>query len=239
MTQQSKLGILYLIPSPIDPGNKDSIPSATVNVIREIKYMVVERARTARRFIKLLVPDAIIDQYKIIEAGSVFEEQSIQKVLKWLESGKNVGIMSEAGSPAIADPGSNLVLRAHLNGIQVRPLVGPNSIIQALMASGLNGQSFVFHGYFPNKKPELKKKLTELMRDKRLSNFTHICIEAPYRNLFLFTQMKNHLYPKTKLCIASGLDSKEEKIVTKSLAEWNESEVQKIHKVPAIFLFEM
>jgi 16S rRNA (cytidine1402-2'-O)-methyltransferase len=179
-----------------------------------------------------------IAELNIIEGGHQFDSKIVQQGMYWLNEGIDVGLMSEAGSPAIADPGAEFVLKAHKNQIKVVPLVGPNSIFMALMASGLGGQHFCFHGYLPNKKEALITKLKFLANNKSLHSYTHICIETPYRNKFLFEHLKSVLAKNTYLCIASGIQSAKERILTKSLSDWNLSEIELIHKVPSIFLFK-
>jgi 16S rRNA (cytidine1402-2'-O)-methyltransferase len=197
---------------------------------------VVERARTARRFIKSTDHPIAISELQIFELDKNDPLSGLEKFLTVLKSGIHVGVLSEAGCPGIADPGNLAVQYAHKNDIQVIPLVGPSSILLALIASGLNGQNFAFNGYLPNKAPELSKKLKSLEQKFVADNQTQIFMEAPYRNEFILIHCLKMLSPQTKLCIACDINGAAEYIKTKTIQEWKGTDWKQFHKRPAVFL---
>lgn len=229
-------GKIYLIPTVISEEGLSDIPAKTVEVIHKTKVFLVERARTARRFIKQTNPPYKIEELVIIE----IEEKdgtkyNFNQIVEILDSGQNLGIMSEAGCPGIADPGSEVVSKLHRKKYELIPLTGPSSIFLALMASGLNGQNFSFNGYLPIKDDQLKIKLSQLESLIFKTNQTQIFIETPYRNDRMFKFLCSTLNPKILLCIAIDISGNEQKILTKSVAEWKKINF-KIGKYPTVFL---
>lgn len=230
-------GKLYLIPVPLAEGTeKGSYTILHSDVINKIDEYVVENEKTARKFLKtagLTIPQnqLIIHDFGKHAREGVDYNNVFANVLK----GKDIGLMSEAGCPGIADPGADVVLEAHRRHVQVVPLVGPSSILLALMASGFNGQKFTFHGYLPIDKGERSRKIKELEGQSRRESVTQIFIETPFRNNQLLSELLRTCHLHTKLCVAANLTSPEEFICTKSVAEWKQKNVD-LHKIPAIFL---
>lgn len=195
---------------------------------------MVERARTTRRFIKLTDPPYVISDLEILELDKE-GTQHLPELEKLFQQGKSIGLMSESGMPAIADPGSEIVAMAHKMNYQVKPLVGPSSIFLALAASGLNGQNFNFCGYLPIKEGELKSKLREIENKILKEKQTIIFIETPYRNKRIFESLIRFLSGNIKLCVAADITGAKESISTKSISQWK-SNVVILEKVPTIFL---
>ncbi len=233
------LGKLFLIPISIgDVGVERYLPPDNLNVIRAIKYFVVESARTARQYIKSILPEINISDLTILEVDKHHGyNYPKEEVLELLRSGTDVGLMSEAGCPAVADPGHHVVADCHVAGIRVVPLVGPSSILLSLMASGFSGQNFAFHGYLTFDSKERRKILLDWQR-KAQQGETQIFIEAPYRNDKLIEELVELLSPSQKLSVAIDLTTPQEEIITLPLSEWRK--VMKggasWHKRPAIFL---
>jgi 16S rRNA (cytidine1402-2'-O)-methyltransferase len=229
-------GTLYLIPVPLaDEAAAKSFTPYLTNTVNEINEYIVENEKTARKFLKeagLKTPqsDLIMHDYSKHNRDS-----GTADFFKGLQAGNNVGLMSEAGCPGIADPGAGIVEKAHRMGIKVVPLVGPSSILLALMASGFNGQSFTFHGYLPIDKVDRSKRIKELEGLAERNDQTQIFIETPFRNNPLLEEILKTSNPKTLLCIASDLTSANEFIQTKTIAEW-QKKVPELHKRPTIFL---
>lgn len=228
-------GTLYLIPSPIaDTPVSDVIPSRNLEIIRSLSIFIVEEIRTARRFlIKAGMPS--VDDITFIIFNEHSNDADFEECLKQLETGRPVGLLSEAGLPCVADPGSKIVLHAHSSGIRVIPLSGPSSIFLALMASGFNGQNFAFHGYLPAEKELRKRRLRELDAICRQTHQTQIFIEAPYRNQQLFDAILNSCHADTWLCLASEVTSEQETIQTRSIHDWKRGKPD-INKRSTIFL---
>jgi len=229
---------LYLIPSPMGESDlKQIFPENNWMVISRIKYFIVENVRTARRFLKLMDKNINIDElhFEVLDKRTQFESYS--QFLEPIKNGFDIGVISEAGCPGVADPGAEITLFAHQNNITVVPLVGPSSILIAQMSSGLNGQSFAFNGYLPIKGDLPIKKLRHFEARSKQEQQTQIFIEAPYRNIQLLQTMLKTLSPNTKLCIASDLTSKQEFIKTKTIGQWKKEPLPSIHKIPTIFLF--
>ncbi|HEY2582192.1 MAG TPA: SAM-dependent methyltransferase [Mucilaginibacter sp.] len=230
------LGTLYLIPVPLaEEAAAKSFTNYLTNTVNEINEYIVENEKTARRFLKeagLKTPqsDLIIHDY-----SKHNRDGNTADFFKGLQAGKNVGLMSEAGCPGVADPGAGIVEKAHRMGIKVVPLVGPSSILLALMASGFNGQSFTFHGYLPIDKADRSKRIRELENLAERNDQTQIFIETPFRNNPLLEEILKTAHPKTRLCIACDLTSATEFIQSKTIAEW-QKKVPELHKRPAIFL---
>ena len=228
-----RLGRLYLIPIEITDDGMSSIPEYNIPIIHRIKYYIVERARTARRFISRTSPPHPISDIEFLEIDDIGD--NITQSISWLKAGYDVGVMSESGMPGIADPGQRVVAQAHKNHIQVIPLVGPNSIMLALSASGMSGQNFAFNGYLPIKDNELKSELKYLESQVLKRKQTQICIETPYRNDRLLKNLLASLNPNIKLCIAKDITGTEELIVTKTITQWKKDDFT-IGKWPTIFI---
>ena len=230
-------GILYLIPVPIhneEDFNIKLIPPYIIKIIENLKIFAVENIKTSRRFIKKLNPSFDIDNTNFLIVDKRAEKKIILDVINHLLDGYDVGVMSESGCPGIADPGQEICELAHKNQIKIKPLIGPSSIISALMASGLNGQEFKFHGYLPIEQKERIKKI-KIIQEK---SGAHIFIETPYRNQKVLEDLINHLKPQNrKISIAIDLTGKGEKIITKSVYELSNSKII-LEKKPSIFIFE-
>ncbi|MBS1566682.1 MAG: SAM-dependent methyltransferase [Bacteroidetes bacterium] len=230
------LGQVYLIPSFLDENNLQTIPAYVLDGIKECQAFFVENERSARRYLKQLWREMVIDDYQWF----VIDKQADMAVLsvslqKLLQRGMTIGIISEAGCPGIADPGQQLVETAHRMGATVRPFVGPSSILLALMASGMNGQSFRFCGYLPIDNAARIKALKDLEAESARLQCTQIFIETPYRNNQLLETIIKNCQPQTRLCIAADITGPSELIRTKTVQEWN-TQLPDIHKRPAIFL---
>ncbi|MBO4404248.1 MAG: SAM-dependent methyltransferase [Treponema sp.] len=229
---------LYLIPSSIgDGGYLNEAPVLNKEIISEIRHFIVENIKTAKRFIASCGLTDIIDDCTFYELNEHTDLKGISGYLDPILKNKvSMGVISEAGCPAVADPGAAAVELAHKKGIRVVPLPGPSSMILSVMASGLNGQSFAFNGYLPAKDGEREKKLRSLEARACNENQTQLFIETPYRNLKMFASILKVCKPSTRVCIASGLLSESEFIKTKTVAEWKKSEEPPFNKVPAVFL---
>ena len=225
---------VYLIPTFLYDDALHTIPAYIVDAVKNCEVFFVENEKTARRFLKKIWKEMVIDNYKWYAIHKA-EEEVKQNFIQHLKNGKNIGIISEAGCPAIADPGQILVAAAQQLNVAVKPLVGPNSILLALMASGMNGQHFRFHGYLPVDAHERKQKIKNLENESFKNNCTQIFIETPYRNNQLINHVLQTCRNETKFCIAVNLTSSAENIKTKTIGEWKKS-VPDIHKHLAIFL---
>ena len=234
MTNDSKNGILYLIPIPIAEGALQTLSPEITTYTGQITHYFVENVRTARRFIRSLHQTLVIDSLHFSEIDK-HTGADTALLRKWLKEGQSIGLLSEAGCPGIADPGADLVAIAHSMGAQVVPLVGPNSLILALMASGLNGQSFCFTGYIPVKDPMRSKRIKDLEAISIKENQTQLFIETPYRNDHLVEDLLTHCNPKTRICIAMNITAPDAFIQTKTVADWQRNK-PKLGKVPAVFL---
>jgi len=235
-TQQLKMPKLYLLPCPLGDDSLHTLPEMVGTHIRELEVFIVERAKTARHFIKAMQPRLPISELTIFELDKHNPQAAHQAFQAALKTGKDIGVLSEAGCPGVADPGALIVKYAHQKGIQVIPLVGPSSILLALMASGMNGQNFAFRGYLPAKKPELAKALKQLESTAKKQNQTQLFIEAPYRNRGVVEAAFQQLNNNTFFCIAADLTLPTEYIKTKMIKEWKATELPDLHKRPAIFL---
>lgn len=232
-------GILYLIPVPLGQSPVDSVlPLPVLNCARQLKHFVAENAKSARAFLKLLPSDTPIQQIDIRELSEHTPKAALPELLAPLLAGVNVGLISEAGCPAVADPGANLVDLAQRNGIRVVPMIGPSSILLALMGSGLSGQNFAFHGYLPVKDEERQKRLRELEKDSRLEKRTQIFIETPYRNRQMLTTLIKSCAVETRICVATDLTLATEKIATRSAGQWRQLEMPDIDRRPTVFLIQ-
>lgn len=227
---------LYLIPSTMsDAPVSDVIPERNLTVIRGVKHFVVENVRTVRRFLKRCDRNIDIDSLSFTVLDEHTRPEEIPAMLAPLEAGKPVGVISEAGCPAIADPGADLVAIAQSKGLPVVPLVGPSSILLSLMGSGFNGQSFAFIGYLPHEARARTQRLRELEKRIRQENQTQIFIETPYRNNRLIAELASTLPPGLKLCVASDITGPQQSIVTLPLSKWAKRKYD-YDKTPTIFL---
>jgi 16S rRNA (cytidine1402-2'-O)-methyltransferase len=229
-----KPGVLYLIPTPLLPETLYTLSPDVIRVLHQTHYYIVENARTARRFIKSTQPPYTIDTLHIVELDK-HDSPDPRSLLIPAFEGNDIGILSEAGCPGIADPGSVIVQYAHAHDLRVIPLTGPSSILLALMASGLNGQRFQFHGYLTPKKDRIAVDLRKLEENSRKEGSTQIFIETPYRNMQVFEAALKVLMPTTLLCVAVDLTSEQEYIHTRTIGKWQISAVPELHKRPAVF----
>lgn len=237
-TSENKKGKLYLIP--VDLGSEDLsavLPNTISNKISSIDHYIAENEKTARRFIKKINPSKPQPSLQFSIINKHTEPQELPSFLNPCDKGIDMGLMSEAGCPGIADPGAKIISLAHQKNIRVIPLVGPSSITLSMMASGLNGQNFAFNGYLPIDKHERKNTLKELERLSLEKNQAQIFIETPYRNDKLFEALKKSLHPHTKLCIAREITTQNEYIKTLSIKEWKKNIVD-LHKKPTIFIIQ-
>jgi 16S rRNA (cytidine1402-2'-O)-methyltransferase len=229
-------GTLYLIPTPLGESPLQAVIPLDVRALAaRLDTFVVEHPKTARAFLKQVGTATPLQQLTLMELSEHTRSDELDALIAPLLAGKDVGLISEAGCPAVADPGANLVRLAHRKGIRVVPLVGPSSIMLALMASGLNGQRFAFHGYLPVDKAERKKKLQELEAASRSRDETQIFIETPYRNQTLLEAMVESCNGETELCVASELTTPAERIETKTINQWKKA-LPEMDKQPAVFL---
>lgn len=227
-------GKVYLIPTVLHEEALETIPAYLLDAVKDCSVFFTENEKTARRFLKKIWREMVIDDYQWFTIHKA-EEEVRSQFLQLLKAGKNIGIISEAGCPGVADPGQVLTEAAQQAGISIKPLVGPSSILLALMASGMNGQCFQFHGYLPIDAVERKKKLRELETDSHKRNCTQIFIETPYRNNPLIKDIVDSCREETRLCIAVDITAPAESIRTKSIKKWKQ-EIPDIHKRLAIFL---
>ena len=229
-------GKLYLIPCPIEENAIHTIPDYVVKLIHGLDLFLVEKAKTARHFIKRTQPPHAINTLEILELNKHEETSETSDFIQLILGGRNGGLISEAGCPGVADPGAKAVLKAHESGIEVVPLIGPSSILLALMGSGMNGQQFTFHGYLSPKAPELSKDLKRLEIQSGKFNQTQIFIEAPYRNRNVVEQALKSLSNETLFCIAVDITAPTEFIQTKKIKDWKNTTIPDLHKRPALFL---
>ncbi|MBC7828027.1 MAG: SAM-dependent methyltransferase [Chitinophagaceae bacterium] len=232
--------IVYLIPAFLDENNAQVIPSYVLEAVKNCEVFFVENERSARRYLKSLWKEMVIDNYQwfLIDkhASNLTKNSETHRIFRqMLAEEKNIGVISEAGCPGIADPGQSLVDIAHHTGAIVKPLVGPSSILLALMASGMNGQQFQFVGYLPIDTPQRIKALKDLEQESSIKNCTQIFIETPYRNNQLLEILLKTCLPTTRICIAANLTASTEFIYTKTAADWKKK-LPDLHKQPAIFL---
>ncbi len=230
-------GILYLIPCTLgDTPAEQVLPQHVIAVARKLLHFVVEQPKTARQFLAALKPEQPIQSLHFASLNEHTDPKEMPDLLAPLLAGHDVGIISEAGCPGIADPGADLVLLAHRNGIRVVPLVGPSSILLALMASGLNGQCFAFHGYLPIAEAERNKAIVALEAESAKRKQTQLFIETPYRNEKLFNALLTHCRPHTLLCVATDITLPGEQIQTRTIELWKSQPVPQLNKHPSLFL---
>lgn len=231
-------GRLYLIPTTLGGENPlEVLPEKVTQVLENLDEFIVENEKTARRHIKQLLPEKNQQELKIHSLNKFTEPSEIPYFLNACKSGKDTGLLSEAGCPGVADPGAEIVKIAHREGIQVIPLVGPSSILLAMMASGMNGQSFCFHGYLPIDKKERKQEIKYLEKLSGEKNQAQIFIETPYRNNKMLEDLVQNLQPATRICVACDLTLPTEFVVTKPASEWKKTKTD-LHKRPAIFIIQ-
>ena len=230
------VGKVILIPTVLHEDADNSIPSYVIEQAKLCDAYFVENEKTARRYLKKYWREMVIDNYQWRTIHKA-EVAVVTEFISLLKQGKNIGIISEAGCPGVADPGQILVAAAQEKGFEVCPLVGPNSILLALMASGMNGQSFSFHGYLPIDSLEKKKAIAQLEQDSHKKNIAQIFIETPYRNNQLIKDLLQYCHPQTKICIAVDITAPTQWIKTKTVAQWKKETVD-IHKRLAIFLLQ-
>lgn len=232
----SDKGKLFLIPTPLSEGSMNAVlPQAVLQTIEAIDCYVVEELRTARRFLSAAGRKGQIETLELHELNEHTTPAEVEAMACLFDGGRNVGLISEAGLPAVADPGSSLVALCHRIGVSVVPMVGPSSLMMALMSSGLNGQSFAFKGYLPAKTPERRKALCDLERLSAKLNQSQIFIETPYRNDAMLQDMVDCLGGDTRLCIATNITAPDEQILTKKISQWKQNMPQ-IGKRPTVFI---
>ncbi len=231
-------GKLYLIPTTLGTSNPEEVlPASIKGIIEKVNHYIVENEKTARRSIKQVDQEKNQSSLKLSLLNKFTDPAELSTFLNPCKEGIDVGLLSEAGCPGVADPGAEIVKLAHQTGIQVVPLVGPSSILLAMMGSGMNGQSFTFNGYLPIDKKERKQELKTLERISSERNQAQLFIETPYRNNNLLEDMKQILNPATRLCIACDLTLSSEFILTKSIMDWDKTKVD-LHKRPTIFIIQ-
>ena len=230
-------GKVYLIPTVLHDDEKalETIPVYILVAVKDCTVFFAENERTARRFFKKIWREMVIDNYTWHTIHNA--EEAVKKIfIQYLLQDKTIGIISEAGCPGIADPGQILAAAAQEINAVVKPLVGPSAILLSLMASGMNGQCFQFHGYLPVDSSERKMKIKELEADSLKRNCTQLFIETPYRNNAMLQDILQSCQPQTRLCIAADITAAAETIVTKSIAAWKKTTLPQLHKKPVIFL---
>lgn len=232
-------GILYLIPNTLGGGEALDLMSHTVQkLVGELRYFVVENPKEARKFIKNICPELPQSELNLFPLHKHVDRNEVNTYLDTCDQGINMGLVSDAGVPGVADPGAEVVLLAHRKGIEVKPLVGPSSILLGMMASGMNGQSFAFNGYLPIEKSERKKAIQKFERRSREEGQSQSFIETPYRNNKLIEDFMSFLSPETELCIACDLSLETQWIKTKKIKQWKK-EKPDIHKRPALFIIHV
>jgi 16S rRNA (cytidine1402-2'-O)-methyltransferase len=233
----NNFGKLFLIPTTLGANEPlEVLPISVKKAVEDIDFFIIENEKSARRFIKKIAPRKSQPSLRLFVLDKYTSDFESKSFLDPCFQGLNVGLLSDAGVPAIADPGASIVMLAHLKNVEVVPLVGPSSIILAMMGSGLNGQNFAFNGYLPIDKGERKKKIKELEKWSKQNDQTQLFIETPYRNQNLFNELKNLLTPSTFLCVAADLTLSTEYIKTLTAQEWKTENID-LHKRPCIFIF--
>jgi 16S rRNA (cytidine1402-2'-O)-methyltransferase len=228
--------MIYLVPSFLSENSVETIPGYVITAVKNCQVIFAENERTARRFLKAMDKEIVIDNFEWYTIHKAEEEQ-ITVFKQKIKEGKNIAIISEAGCPGIADPGQILICEAQKLNVEIKPLVGPSSILLALMASGFNGQHFSFHGYLPIDNMERIKKIKQLEEESARKKCTQIFIETPYRNNKMMETILQICKPTTQLCIAAEITSANEFIKTKSILNWKNHPLD-LHKKPVIFLLE-
>ncbi|TRO67023.1 SAM-dependent methyltransferase [Christiangramia sabulilitoris] len=238
MNSTGNYGKLYLIPVGLGESSPDKVfPPLNSRIIESIDDFIVENEKSARRFIKQILPDKSQQNLRLNGLNKFTEPADIPGFLNAAKEGRNIGLLSEAGCPGVADPGAEVVKYAHRFNIQVVPLTGPSSILLAMMASGMNGQSFTFHGYLPIDKKDRKQEIKQLERISLEKNQAQIFIETPYRNTKFLEDLTQNLHPATRICVACDLTLETEFIKTATASEWKNIKAD-LHKRPAIFIIQ-
>ena len=233
-----KNGVIHLIPTPIgENSHQEVIPFFVKKKLENLTHFIVENEKKARRFIKKVLPNKDQNELIIYELNKFSQQDEIDNFMTLCLNGISLGLLSDSGSPCIADPGAKLVSKAHKNNIIVKPFVGPNSILLAMMSSGMNGQNFTFNGYLPINKKERIKALIKFQKIAYGDNYPQLFIETPYRNKTLFDEMINVLDNSTRLCIACDLTLDTEFIKTRSISGWKNRKPN-LEKRPCIFIIE-
>lgn len=232
-------GTLFLLPVQLGEGAWQSVlPVETRKTAYELQDFIVENAKSARASLKWLEHPTPLREITISAIPEPLTATEIDRLISPLLAGRNVGLMSEAGCPAVADPGALIVRRAHEKGIPVKPLVGPSSLLLALMASGLEGQRFAFHGYLPARDPERSRSILQLEKESQAKRQTQLFIETPYRNLALLEALLASCRADTRLCVASNLTTANESVITRNIADWRRNELPQIDRCPTVFLLQ-
>lgn len=231
-------GTLFFIPVPLseDTTPQQVLASEVVQRMHSLRHFIVENEKTARQFLSASGHPVPIRDLTLAVLTKDTPPKDLPKLLQVVQQGTDVGVMSEAGCPGIADPGAALAAVAHQKGIRVAPLIGPSSLLLALMASGLNGQRFTFLGYLPSDKAERIKTIKGIEFDSRKQQATQLFIETPYRNQHVLEDLVANLQPQTRLCVACNITGVDELIVTKTVAEWKKHPLPDVHKKPTVFL---
>ena len=232
-----RFGTLYLVPTLLGSTKPEQvIPQGTLDIVRQLKHFVVENTRTARRMLSRIGMATPIDDIEFVELNKHnSRDLDLMTHLGACFNGEDVGLMSEAGTPCVADPGALVVELAHSAGIKVVPLTGPNAMVLALMASGFNGQAFAFHGYLPIKSPERQNAIKDLERRSATNNETELFIETPFRNNAMLADLCKFCHPNTRLCIAQNITCEDELIISQDIGQWR-SYKGDLNKKPAVFL---
>ncbi|MFM1910845.1 MAG: hypothetical protein RJB18_236 [Pseudomonadota bacterium] len=231
------LGTLYMVPVTLGDDNLSYvIPADVMTLVQGLEYFVVENEKSARRFLGSVKTNKPVRELNFQLLNEHSAEKDLPALIATLLAGHDVGMLSEAGCPGIADPGATLAALAHRKGIKVAPLVGPSSILLSLMASGFNGQQFTFLGYLPSDKAARINKLKDIEKQSQRLNETQIFIETPYRNQHMLEDILASCGANTKLCIARNVSLETEFVVSKTIAEWKKSELPDLHKQPTVFL---
>ena len=231
-------GTLFLLPTHLGEHAPWAhvLPAETHAITCRLQHFIVENAKTARAALKWLSHPTPIRDIAIEQLPEPLTPAEIDRLLTPLIAGKDTGLMSEAGCPGVADPGALVVRRAHERGITVRPAVGPSSLLLALMASGLDGQNFAFHGYLPAREPERSRRITELEKESRQKHQTQLFIETPYRNQALFDALLAACHPQTLLCLAADLTQPAETVLTRRVQDWRNTVRPDLNRRPTVFL---
>ncbi|MGB4225222.1 MAG: SAM-dependent methyltransferase [Candidatus Dechloromonas phosphoritropha] len=230
-------GTLYLIPVPLGPASlEESLPASVLSAVRPLAHFIVEQPKSARAFLKAVATDVPLQELRLAELNEHTQPEALERLLLPLRAGHDVGLLSEAGCPTVADPGANLVALAQQENIRVVPLIGPSSLLLALMASGLNGQSFAFNGYLPTRESERAKALRNLESESRRRQQTQICIETPYRNRQFLATALQVCDPATRLTLATDLTLPGESVVTRTIQQWKSQTLPDIERRPTVFL---
>ncbi len=231
------LGVLYMIPVSLGDDNLGKVlPAEVMQLVQNLEYFVVENEKSARRFLSTIKTKKPVRELNFQLLNEHTDDKDLPKLIAPLLAGYDIGMLSEAGCPGIADPGAALAAIAHRKGARVTPLVGPSSILLGLMASGFNGQQFTFLGYLPSDKSARISKLKDIERQSERLNQTQIFIETPYRNQHMLEDILSNCNPTTRLCIAKNVSLVTELVISKTIAEWKKSELPDLHKQPTVFL---